>query len=68
MKLSKIIKRVEQIRELTTEVPVDHEKCAALEFELWGDVLHATAMGKGSEAKANEALETLKLSFKRRWS
>lgn len=68
VKLSKIIKRVEQIEELSRQFPIDHEKCAMLEFELWGDVLHATAMGKGSEAKANAALDTLKLEFNRRWS
>lgn len=68
MKLSKIVRRVDQIRELTAEVPVDNEKCAALEFELWGDVLHEDSMGKGSPAKSAAALETLKLPFKRRYS
>lgn len=68
MKLSKIVKRVEQIGELASQFPVDHELCATLEYELWGDVLHATAMGNGSAAKAYAALETLKMKFNRRRS
>lgn len=68
MKLSKIVKKVDQIKELAAEMPIDHEVCTLLEHELWEQVLHATAMGKGSEAKAAAALETTKLPFLRRYS
>lgn len=68
MKLSKIVSRVEQIKELASQFPIDHHKCAALEHELWNDVLHSFAMGKGSEAKAFAALETNGVEFIRRWS
>lgn len=69
MKLSKIVKRVDLIREKAAEVPVDNPMCTALERELWSEVLHAVAMGRGSEAKAAAALETEAIQFERtRWS
>lgn len=65
MKLSKIVKRVDQLTEVASAFPVDHQRCAAMERELWEDVLHAFAMGKGTEAKAHAALETTQLQFNR---
>lgn len=68
MKLSKILKRVEQIKEKAAEFPVDHELCTQLEWDLWRDVLHDDATGKGSPAKSSAALETADLKFERRMS
>lgn len=65
MKLSKIVKRVDQLRDVASETPPDHLKCSELERELWAEVLHAFSMGKGSEAKAAAALETENITFQR---
>lgn len=65
MKLSKIIRRVDEIRDQAAKFPVDHAFCACMERELWAEVLHQFAMGKGSAAKAQAALETQAIEFGR---
>lgn len=65
MKISKLLKRIEQLREEASQFPVDHERCRQLEWELWRDVLHADATGNGSPAKTAAALDTLKIKFDR---
>lgn len=65
MKLSKIVKRVEEIRDQASKFPISHQTCVLMENELWAEVLHDFAMGKGSEAKAHAALETQAIQFSR---
>lgn len=65
MKLSKIVKRVEEIRELAALPFHDEETLHGMEDALWRDVLHDFAMGKGTEAKAAAALETEAIEFTR---
>lgn len=65
MKISKILRRVEELRARASDFPIDHEMCRQLEWELWRDYLHADATGKGSPAKAAAVSETTAIKFDR---
>jgi hypothetical protein len=65
MKLSKVIKAVDHLRDVAAEFPQDAERCRQLEMELWAQVLHDDATGKGSPAKSAAALETRVIKFDR---
>lgn len=65
MKLAKIYKRVDELRKFASEFPTEHAICSAMERELWAEVLHDFAMGKGTPAKAAAATETETIQFNR---
>lgn len=65
VKMSKILKRVEQLQECAAAFPQDAERCRQLEWELWRDYLFAEAVGKGSPAKAAAVADTTKIKFDR---
>lgn len=62
MKLGKILKRIEQLRELAAEFPVDSPRVRDLKDEILAEYVHDCAMGKCSPGKAAALAEVFEIA------